>query len=89
MNTNSVRKSLWFITGLGIGAGTTWFVATRSGQRAQKKLLRMAEDGRERVAEASRECLDKGKEMIGHGKEMAEDTLGWVGEKLHVAGGRR
>ena len=84
MKTNREGKSLWFIAGLGIGAGATWFLATNSGRRTQLKLRRMAEEGCDRVAETSREILDKGKELAGRGKDAAVETRDWVGEKLHI-----
>jgi len=85
MANGDTRDSLLFIAGLGIGAGATWFFGTRSGRKAQKKLVRLAEDGRDRIAETSRELLDKGRDLAERSLEFAEEAGQRVGQKLHLA----
>ena len=85
MVNHDTRDSFLFIAGLGIGAGATWFFGTRSGRKAQKKLVRLAEDGRDRIAESSREFLDKGKDLAERSLEIAGETSQRVGQMLHLA----
>ena len=86
MNNHLMAKTLWFTTGLGIGAGATWLFGTRSGRRARRQITRVVEDGRERLTEAGHDVLEKGGELYERGKEFVGHTGSEVGRRLHLAG---
>ena len=69
---------VWLLAGLGLGAGVTYLFTTKSGKKARRYVSRMAEDGRERLAENSQEVLGRGKEMYERGKEMADEAIEFI-----------
>jgi len=83
---NAGEKILWFVAGVGIGAGATFLFGTREGRKYRRQAARMVEDGCEQITEAGREALDKGKELLQNSREFVEETGRRVGARLHVAG---
>jgi hypothetical protein len=83
---NTAERILWFVTGVGIGAGATFLFGTREGRKYRRQMARMVEDRCEQIGEASREVIDKGKEFLETGREFVEETGRRVGARLHVAG---
>ena len=74
MNTSYVGKGLWFVAGVGIGAGATWLFATRGGRKARRQVAHMVKDGREYIVKAGESACETGKEFYERGKEFAEDA---------------
>ncbi len=69
---------VWLVAGLGLGAGVTYLFTSKSGEKARRYVSRMAEDGRERLAESSHEVLERGKALYERGKEMADEAIEFI-----------
>ena len=69
---------VWLVAGLGLGAGVTYLFTTKSGKKARRYVSRMAEDGREKLAESGQEVLERGKELFERGKEMADEAIEFI-----------
>ena len=78
MRRHSGERFLWLVAGLGLGAGVTFLFTSKTGKKARRYVYRMAEDGRERLAEGGQEVLERGKELYERGKEIADEAIEFI-----------
>lgn len=67
-------RLIWFLTGAALGAAVALLYAPQSGRDTRRYLGKKARQGREMVGDASREALDKGRELYEKGRKMADDA---------------
>ena len=67
-------KLIWFFAGASIGAAIALLYAPNSGEETRRLLKDKALEGKEALAEGSREMLDKSKELYEIGKGLADDA---------------
>ena len=78
MSDQKGEKFLWLLAGLGLGASVALLFAPESGKETRKKLVRMAEDSRDMLAESGQEVLDKSKQVFERGKAVVDEALDFV-----------
>ena len=71
---NNGTKVIWFLTGAAIGAAVALLYAPHSGRDPRKYIRKRAEAGREALADAGHEVLDKGREYYDKGRKIAEEA---------------
>lgn len=86
MSDRTGEKFLWLLTGLGLGAGIALLFAPKTGRDTRRYLARLAEEGRDRVAESGQDVLDKGKEVLKRGKSVVDEAMDFMerGRRLIV-----
>jgi gas vesicle protein len=72
------EKFVWLLAGVGLGASIALLFAPYSGRETRRRLTRLAEDSRDRLAESGQEVLDKGKLALERGKAVVDDALDFV-----------
>ena len=65
---------VWFLTGAVVGATVAMLYAPRSGKDARQFITDKTQQGREAVAESSRDLLDAGRDMFERGRRLVEDA---------------
>ena len=71
---NSGTKFVWFLTGAAIGAAIALLYAPKSGRDTRKFIRRRGEAGRDAIADAGKEALDRGREYYDKGRKIAEEA---------------
>lgn len=71
---DTTSKAVWFVAGVAVGATIALLYAPQSGADTRRQIRKTAEKGRERLAESSRELLDKGRGLYERGREIADDA---------------
>jgi gas vesicle protein len=64
----------WFLVGAACGAAVALLYAPQSGDQTRKLLAKKTEEGREVLADSSKEMLDRGKELFDRGRELADEA---------------
>ena len=64
----------WFVTGAIIGATVALLYAPRSGKDTRQFLTDKTQQGKEAVAESSKEIMDAGRDMFERGRRLVEDA---------------
>ncbi len=64
----------WFLTGAVIGVTVSMLYAPKSGKDTRQFLSDKTQQGREAVAETSKDIVDAGKEMFERGRKLVEDA---------------
>ena len=67
-------KLLWFFAGAALGATVALLYAPKSGKDTRRFLGKKARQGREVVADVSRDAVDKGRVLYEKGRKMADDA---------------
>jgi len=67
-------RVVWFLAGAAIGAAIALLFAPASGKETREFLSRKTGEGREALADAGREILDKGREYYEKGRKLAEEA---------------
>jgi hypothetical protein len=83
---NGRERVLWFVSGIGLGAGATFLFGTREGRRYRRQVARMVEDKYDQISEAGCEAIDRGKELLEEGRNFVQETGARIGRELHLAG---
>lgn len=78
MNNSKGEKFLWLLAGVGLGAGIALLFAPKTGRELRRKLTRIAEDSRDRLAESSQEVLERGRQVFERGKAVVDEALDFV-----------
>jgi gas vesicle protein len=65
---------VWFLAGVGIGAGIALLYAPKTGRDTRRLIGKKARHGREAVADAGRDLIDKGRELYEKGRKVADDA---------------
>ncbi len=71
---NKPDRLLWFFAGAALGATVALLYAPQSGKDTRRYLGKKAKQGREAVADAGRDALDKGRQLYERGRKMADDA---------------
>ena len=67
-------KLIWFFAGASIGAAIALLYAPVSGEETRRLLKEKALEGKDALAESSRDILDKSREIFEKGKGLADDA---------------
>ena len=67
-------KLVWFFAGAAIGASIALLYAPKSGEETRRLLREKALEGKDALAESSRDILDKSREIFEKGKGLADDA---------------
>ena len=67
-------KLVWFFAGAAIGASIALLYAPKSGEETRRLLKDKAMEGKDALAESSRDILDKSRELYEKGKGLADDA---------------
>ena len=78
MNNSKGEKFLCLLAGVGLGAGIALLFAPQTGRELRRKLTRIAEDSRDRLAVSSQEVLEKGRQVFERGKAVVDEALDFV-----------
>lgn len=65
---------VWFFAGAALGATVALLYAPKSGKDTRRMLGKKARQGREAVADVSRDALEKGRDLYEKGRKMADDA---------------
>jgi gas vesicle protein len=72
MSDNDSNGFLWFLAGLGIGAGIGILYAPKSGRETREAIWQAAEDGRETVTTRARQAKEQASQYVDRGKQYME-----------------
>ena len=64
----------WFLTGAVIGATVALLYAPRSGKDTRQYLTDKTQQGKDAVAESSKDIMDAGRDMFERGRRLVEDA---------------
>jgi gas vesicle protein len=67
-------KLVWFLTGAAVGAAIALLYAPQSGRDARKYIRKKTDEGREALADAGKDILERGREAYGKGRKIAEEA---------------
>lgn len=67
-------RAVWFLTGAAIGAAIALLYAPQSGERTRRYLVRRSEEGRDVLADTSKDLLERGREYYEKGRKVAEEA---------------
>ena len=65
---------VWFLTGVAVGATIALLYAPQSGRDTRKYIRKKADEGREALADAGKEVMDRGRDMYDKGRKFAEEA---------------
>ena len=65
---------VWFLTGAAIGAAVALLYAPQSGRETRRYIRRRADEGREVLADASKDIVDRGRDYYEKGRRLAEEA---------------
>ncbi len=64
----------WFLAGAVLGAAIAVLYAPKSGKDTRGLIGKKADEGRDSLAETSKELMDKSKELYERGRQIAEEA---------------
>ncbi|MBS1872065.1 MAG: YtxH domain-containing protein [Acidobacteria bacterium] len=68
------EKLIWFVAGAAIGAAVALLYAPASGSDTREYLGKKTREGRDALAESSKEMYERGRELYDRGRKMADDA---------------
>lgn len=68
------KKLGWFMAGAILGGAVALLYAPKSGRETRDLINKKTGEGKEVLAETSREVYDKGREIYDKGKQIADDA---------------
>jgi gas vesicle protein len=74
MAQDNTSKALWFVAGVAVGATIALLYAPASGDETRRRIVKKTEEGREALASSSRDLLDRGRELYGKGRKIADEA---------------
>jgi gas vesicle protein len=74
MARNSSDTLVWFVAGAAVGASLALLFAPQKGRDTRRLIVRKSRQGREVVADASRDLADKGRDLFDKGRRVADDA---------------
>jgi gas vesicle protein len=69
-----VSRLAWFLTGAAIGAMVAILYAPKSGKDTRKYITHRAQQGKQAVADTSKDIVDASKEMIDRGRKLVDEA---------------
>jgi gas vesicle protein len=67
-------KLVWFLTGAAIGAAIALLYAPQSGRETRRFIRKKTDEGREALADTGKDILERGREVYGKGRKIAEEA---------------
>ncbi len=67
-------RAVWFLAGAAVGAAIALLFAPASGRETREYLSRKTGQGRDALADAGRELLERGREYYEKGRKLAEEA---------------
>lgn len=67
-------KFVWFLAGASIGATIALLYAPQSGRDTRRILKKKTREGREALADSSRDLMEKGRDLYEKGLRVADDA---------------
>jgi gas vesicle protein len=74
MAQDDAGKILWFVAGAALGAGIALLYAPQSGRDTRRIIKKKTREGREALADSSRDLMDKGRDLYDKGRRVADDA---------------
>jgi gas vesicle protein len=71
---NSAVSVAWFLVGAAVGAAVALLYAPQSGRDTRRLIAKKTEEGREMLADSSKDALERGKELFDKGRELADEA---------------
>jgi gas vesicle protein len=71
---DSVSRLAWFLTGAVIGATVAILYAPKSGKDTRKYITDRAQEGKQAVADTSKDIVDASKEMFERGRKLVDEA---------------
>ena len=71
---NGANTLAWFLTGAIIGATVAILYAPRSGSDTRRFVAEKTQQGKEAIAEGTRDVIDAGRDMFERGRKLVEDA---------------
>jgi gas vesicle protein len=68
------NRIAWFITGALIGATIAILYAPKSGQHTRQLIADKTQQGKDAVAESSKDLVESSREMFDRGRKVVEDA---------------
>jgi gas vesicle protein len=77
-------KFVWLLAGAAIGATVALLYAPQSGKETRRIIKRKTREGREALAESSRDLMEKGRDLYEKGLRVADEAAEMIerGRKL-------
>jgi gas vesicle protein len=70
----TVSRLAWFLTGAVIGATVAILYAPKSGKDTRKFITDRAQQGKQAVADTSKDLVDASKEMFERGRKLVDEA---------------
>ena len=71
---DNVSRLAWFLTGAVIGATVAILYAPKSGKDTRKYITDRAQQGKQAVADTSKDLVDASKEMFERGRKLVDEA---------------
>ena len=71
---DTVSRLAWFFTGAVIGATVAILYAPKSGKDTRKYITDRAQEGKQAVADTSKDLVDASKEMFERGRKLVDEA---------------
>jgi gas vesicle protein len=71
---DSVSRLAWFLTGAVIGATVAILYTPQSGKDTRKYITDRAQEGKQAVADTSKDLVDASKEMFERGRKLVDEA---------------
>ena len=71
---DTVSRLAWFLTGAVIGATVAILYAPKSGRDTRQYISDRAQQGRQAVADTSKDIVDASKEMFERGRRLVDEA---------------
>jgi gas vesicle protein len=68
------EKLIWFVAGAAVGATIALLYAPASGTDTRKVISQKTREGKQALAESSKEMYERGRELFERGRKMADDA---------------
>jgi gas vesicle protein len=67
-------KAVWFLVGAAVGGAIALLFAPKSGRDTRRYIVKKTEAGREAIADAGKDLLERGREYYEKGRKIAEEA---------------
>ena len=86
MSDRSSERVLWLLAGLGVGAGVAMLFAPQSGRETRSYIKKLAEQGKEKLADGTGDIIGKGSQVLERGKTVVDEAMDFVerGRRIFV-----
>jgi gas vesicle protein len=71
---DSTSRAMWFVAGAAVGATLALLFAPATGEETRRRIRRSAVRGKDRLADASQDLMDRGRDLYEKGRDMADDA---------------